>query len=157
MEKIHYEKLLEAIEKGELYNYIVGDLKYKFPTDRNFDLRNDYKQLVANLNIYGSEHPEFIKQLCDTLKEVLIEGKLINVYSVANIIKHQIQLEKNGTNKITFIDSELLDLLKKIISTRKEEFTNLKRHEAAYYENGMYGVYENWNEEIFKHTGKSIL
>lgn len=159
MQKFYYDRLEDAINNNELTQYLVSDLKYIIPTDRNFDMRNDYKQLVINLNFYGKEHENFDSILNKTLKQILNAPnvRLIDIYSVASILVEQINLEKNRMNLIEFIDDNLLNSLRDKIYIKYEDFKNLKRYEGSMYSNGMIGAYEQWNNDIFKETGKRIL
>lgn len=157
MENIGYKNLEEAIKNDELKLYLVSNPKYTTNSIRGADVMNDFYDITYSLNIYGDKHPGFDKYLNNILIQIINENKIFYTYSVANIIKEQIELEYENKNKITFIDEQLLEKLKQAIFDKRSELVKLFDYEGSFYNNGLMGVYEKFDENIFKNTGHHIL
>ena len=68
-----YQKLLIALEKNELYDYLTAKKNYRIynANEKNFSINNDYMEVSKALNKYGNENPEFSKILNDEMNIIL--------------------------------------------------------------------------------------
>lgn len=150
-----YIQLMKALNNNELYEYLVAELKYIIPFDRNFDLRTDFQSMITALNVYGEENLEFEEYLRTTIINGLCtEKRAGSIYCIANVINHHLMLELRHKNCISSIDDELIALLKEKIHQNKDYFKTCKRYKAFNNSNGMMGVFYDWDEQFFDCFGK---
>ena len=157
MNNIGYKNLEKAIQKNELRLYLISDPKYRTNSIIGADVMNDFFDIVYSLNEYGNSHIGFDKIINEKLNEILNENKIFYTYSVANIIKEQIELESKNKNKISFIDEKLLENLRHAITSKKQDLKKLFDYEGVFYNNGLMGVYELIDNNVYESTGHHIL
>lgn len=154
---IGYINLEKAIANNELKLYLCSHPKYSSKTVRGADIMNDFYDVTVALNEYGEKHMGFDDLVKSTMMEILTENKIFWTYSVVNIINKQLQLEKNGKNKINFIDENLLMAIKHAISTKKDELEKVSDYEGVLYSNGLMGAYEKIDQTVYESKGQRLL
>lgn len=157
MKNIGYINLELALKNGEFKEYLVSNHKYRTLSVQGADIMNDFFDITYSLNEFGSTHPGFDKFINDKMIEILKENKIFFTYSIANIVKEQINLQLNKKNKIDFIDENLLINLKQAIINQKEELSQKFNYEGAFYNNGLMGVYESIDKEVYNNIGHHII
>lgn len=154
---IGYEKLENAVRVGELKDYLTSRPKYAVYNSYGVDVMNDFYIITVSLNDYGENRVEFVNLLYKTIIEILKENKIFYTYSIINIIKEQIELEFSGKAKINFIDNEMLNLVKGAILKHKSELEKMFDYDGQFYSNGLMGLYNNMNTNIYNKTGRRIF
>ena len=156
---IGYEKLLLALKNNELYDYLTAKENYRIfnSNEKNYRINNDYLEVSNALNLYGENNIEFATMLNREMNNILSNNKIGEIYSVCQLMRLQIMKNSFGKSKFNYIDETLLKNLKSKILEHKEEFEKLKMYESEQKDRGMMQVFEVWNDEIHRISGKNIL
>lgn len=154
-----YDKLLRALKNNQLYEYLVARGNYRVldSFSQSFDINNDYFQVSEALNDYGKDNIGFDKKVNYEMKQILLNNKLFEIYSVCQLVRLQIIKDSVKKNEFTFIDEELLNNLKNSINKNRKAFENAKDFEGACYDKGIYGQFEAWNNELSSISENKIL
>ena len=154
---IGYINLEKAVANNELKLYLCSHPKYSSKTVRGADVMNDFYDVTVALNEYGEKQIGFDDLVRATMMGILTENKIFWTYSVVNIINEQLQLEKNGKNKISFIDENLLMAIKDAIATKKDQLEKVTDYEGVLFSNGLMGVYEKIDQTVYESKGQRLL
>lgn len=150
-----YDKLKEAIEKGELYNYLTSTPHYRCRPELGMESVNDFTTVVENINYFLDNNPGYESEFYKTILLILKEGNFYEVFSVSNIIRKQYGLQLHKMTKNNIIDSEIFKKLKDAIIKYYNEFEECKEFTSG--NKGMIGFYERWNEFLKENSNERIL
>lgn len=154
-----YDKLMISLERNELEDFLIGKGHYRVysPEEKFFNIMNNYQAIIFSLNEYGKSDNDFAKKLNESMINILERKKPGSTYSMCQLIRLQLILEKREKNSIEFIDDNLLLKLKESILENEEYFKNFKHYEGEGKENGMMDAINNWNKDLCLSIGKGFL
>lgn len=148
---VYKEKLVQAIESGEIISFLRGDDLYKIePSQYAQGAEPTDVGRVLSKAIYKlyEERPEFKEEFEKTLI-LMLDGTLFDVYVVILYIMSQLFREKNGLSPFIINLDDIVTKLRKKIIIRKEEFQR-----GLVYPNG-FEKKEIWKEiERFNKVSK---
>lgn len=151
----NYDKLTEAINKGELYDYLSSTPHYRCTPELGMQTINDFSAITENINYYLDKNPNSLGDFYQTILSILYNGNFYEVFSVSNFIRKQYSWQLHKISKHSLINSQVFIALKKAIIKYYDEFIQCKEFTTS--DNGMMEFYESWNNFLKEKSNERIL
>lgn len=151
----NYNKLIEAINKGELYNYLSSDPHYRCTPELGMQTINDFTAITENINYFLDKNPNLTNYFYETILSILNNGSFYDVFSVSNFIRKQYSWQLHKMSRHLLINSQVFIALKNSIIKYYNEFRQCKEFTTS--EKGMMEFYENWNNFLKQNSNERVL
>lgn len=120
-------KILENLEKAWQDNQLEAFLLSKKPYISAFPFvidihhgarRKDQVAIVLAMNIFGTDHPEFVFKLSEVMKK-MVKGNRKKVQAVLVLMAQQMELQELECSIINFVDEELICAINRYVTKNK--------------------------------------
>ena len=156
-----YQKLLTALEKDELIEYLEGKGEYKVqphefvPAEAPTDISS-----IMTYGVYAlyTQDPQsgIDKKLFNAL-EKMVKGDAFEIYMVAGIVYDELLLESYGHPQFITKKSSILPQLSAAINKNKDKLSNYFGYGGIEYKNGVMGILERWNRNAMEDWGFKLF
>lgn len=156
-----YQKLLTALEKDELIEYLEGKGEYKVephefvPAEAPTDISS-----IMTYGVYAlyTQDPQsgIDKKLFDALKKMM-NGNALDLYVATNIVYNQLLLESYGHPRFITKKSSILPQLSAAINKNKDKLSHYFGCGGADYKNGVMWVLERWKRNAMEDWGFKLF
>ena len=156
-----YQKLLTALEKDELIEYLEGKGEYKVefdeftpgttPTDISAIMTDGLYALYTK-----DPQSEIDKKLFDALKKMM-KGDAFEIYMAADIVYDELLSESYGHPHFITKKSSIVPLLSTAINKNKDKLSHYFGCGGADYKNGVMGVLERWKRNAMEDWGFKLF
>lgn len=151
----YYDKLEEAVEKNDLYDYMSSTPHYRCTPEKGMTSMNDFDCVVKNINYFLYCRPDCREKFYETIKNILNIGNFYEIYSVCHIIRIQYGMQFHKKTDIFLIDDDIFELVRIAIQKHSHRFSYFNN--TTIIENEIVYFYETWDNFLRKNTTQYIL
>jgi hypothetical protein len=146
----------QAIEKGELLQFLKGEDGYEFPDSHNGPGSVDYPTRSTAFNsLYMAErNNEYLNAFYQCIN-TLLQGSIEDIFIAIQYIRNQFRLESKNRAAFVINNTAFLDNIRDIIESRKPELERLNATNSRYQ--NAWGEIEEYNNSSTQRYGRSFL
>lgn len=146
----------QAIEKGELLQFLKGEGGYEFPDSHNGPSSADYPTRSTAFNsLYMEERNDNYLNAFYQCINTLLQGNIQDIFIAIQYIRNQFRLESKNRAAFVINDTAFLDNIRDIIESRKSELESLSATNSKYQ--SAWGEIEYYNNDSTQSYGRSFL
>ena len=147
----------QAIEKGELLQFLKGEGGYAFPDSHNGPgSASDYPTISTAFNsLYMAERNNDYLNAYYQCINTLLHGSIEDIFIAIQYIRNQFRLESKNRAAFVITNTAFLDNIRDIIESRKSELERLSATNSR-YQNAWEEI-EDYNNSSAQQYGRSFL